>query len=183
MIPCSPFLMLILSKINIERKLPNISKKYRFRKIRTTNNSKKIWRSLTLRIIEVWLYFERLRIRGQGNDSANLIQCWFSQSRSLCLTFTEADRVGYENHKPYRRIPYLNPYQNFTDLLGRNRKILSYNFWCHIKTVCIINICNEYEISELPIFEENNILVFLGVWNSLQMLITHTVLIWHQNYN
>ena len=32
MIPCSPFLMLIQSKINTERKLPNISEKYRFRK-------------------------------------------------------------------------------------------------------------------------------------------------------
>ena len=32
MIPCSPFLMLIQSKINTERKLPNISEKNRFRK-------------------------------------------------------------------------------------------------------------------------------------------------------
>ena len=32
MIPCSLFLMLIQSNINTERKLPNISEKYRFRK-------------------------------------------------------------------------------------------------------------------------------------------------------
>ena len=71
--------------------------------------------------------------------------------------------VGYENHKPYIRTPYLNPYQNFSALLGRNLKTQRYNYWCHIKTLCIINICYKYEISELSIFQEHNILVFLGV--------------------
>ena len=71
--------------------------------------------------------------------------------------------VGYENHKPYLRTPYLNPYQNFSALLERNQKTQSHDYWCHIKTLCIINICYKYKISELPIFEENDILVFLGV--------------------
>ena len=44
-----------------------------------------------------------------------------------------------------------------------NKKTQSYSYWCHIKALCIINICYKYDISELPIFEENNILIFLGV--------------------
>ena len=47
--------------------------------------------------------------------------------------------------------------------LGMNQKTQSYNYWCHIKILCIINIYSKYEISKLPICEENNILVFLGV--------------------
>ena len=30
--------------------------------------------------------------------------------------------VGYENHKPYLRTPYLNPYQNFVCLVGKKSK-------------------------------------------------------------
>ena len=60
--------------------------------------------------------------------------------------------VGYENHKPYFRTPYLNPYQIFSALLGRNEKIESYNYWCHVKTLYIINIRYEYEISKLHIY-------------------------------
>ena len=88
-------------------------------------------------------------------------------SHKLCIIYIifspDPDKVGYENHKPYLRTPYLNPYQMFAALLGRNEKIENYNYWCHVKTLCIINIRYKYEISKLHIFEENNILVFLGV--------------------
>ena len=43
------------------------------------------------------------------------------------------------------------------------KRLKNYNYWCHIKILCIRNICYKYEISKLPIFEENNILVFLRV--------------------
>ena len=65
--------------------------------------------------------------------------------------------------KTTNRTPYLNPYQIFSALLGRNQEHQSYNHWCHIKTLCMINICYKNEISKRPIFEECNILVFLGV--------------------
>ena len=48
---------------------------------------------------------------------------------------------------------YLNPYQIFSALLGRNEKIESNNNWCHVKILCIINIHYKYEISKLHIFE------------------------------
>ena len=49
---------------------------------------------------------------------------------------------------------YLNPYQIFSALLGRNEKIESDNYWCHVKILlCIINIHYKYEISKLHIFE------------------------------
>ena len=85
------------------------------------------------------------------------LECKLSKDAALEIM------VGYENYKPYLHTQYLNPYQKFFCLVSKESKEAKLYYWCHINKVSIINICNEYEISEPPIFEENNILVFLAV--------------------
>ena len=46
--------------------------------------------------------------------------------------------VGYENHKPYLRTPYLNRYQIFFCLVRKESKDSKLHYWWDIKTECII---------------------------------------------
>ena len=53
--------------------------------------------------------------------------------------------VGYENHKPYLRTEYQNPYQKCFGKLEFKYRTQRWNNWCHNKTKCMINICLKIE--------------------------------------